>query len=1392
MLYFDKLYRDKGTRRLAHFITPRILDTNTFEFPINSALYWFKVNPIVEYISREYSYLKNTNKVVVESIFNYSDKANNGKYTESTTSINNIISDMYKKEKTFKFLKPNMLNVKVTDKVLFVYNYGALTNRYRYISHPMNRIFRYNNSLLTLTEDISKSTRNKFILLDIPNELPTRLDLNKYSVKVLTNQLDNIPTYKHFTIIELWKLLTPELRVNSMFNNIHQEDYNSTNLMFVIDNKCVILNLGILLGIVSEYNLPSDLEKHKASTVRKLLYILIYKLINENVVNNSDLEQLDSKTINIADNINEDKDDTIDVDIIMEQQVVESAIIKSSSEDDIDPDNTEIVEEDTSSVIEAKIVLNETNDNTNYTSISDIKADSGNFKTVLSKVESLRTNNVISKKEYETISETINSQDKLVSPYDTKDKLIDVLNIDNDNYVIPRDKMTITPNKVVLNPKQNIDVIGTIDKDYITKQYKKDIIRAVYGIQNHNMIVNGYDIKTSNSILGTMEEHSINIKSLSGGTSTVKIMLPKIENDGTFKLSQNTYRLRKFRGDLPIRKINNTEVALSSYYGKIFISKATYKKDDVGYWLRNQIVKLYETDNKLRDLVLTPPTILDVKIPQLYGHISRYIKSFRYDKLFLTFDYENRYKHFKDIDIKILTTIEKDGNILVGNISNIPVVMDVSSRLFMYEKGKFKELPELLLYLNIDISKMPIEYTNIQIYKTTIPTVILLTYYIGINTLLKVLNIKYSIFESNSRITLLPNQFKLVFKNVTLVIDRDYGYSDLILAGLRSIVDITKSVDLDTFNTRSNFSIIFNKLGLNLLTINEIKLLENMFVDPMTLTVLKTMKEATNFKGLLIRANELLVDDSYVNPNNILEMSIKGYERIAGMLYSELVTSIKEHENKSYFSKSKITMNPYTVINKLNEDSSTVLVDDLNPMAALKQAEDVTYLGHNGRSALSMSRDTRAMHESEIGIISEATKDSSDVGISAYMTAAPMISNTRGILDKFNIEEDGISGVLSTNGLLMPFTINDDIKRANFSSIMASHIVPINNMRVPNVRTGYEAILPVRSDKKFIIVAEDEGVVTKLMDTSIEVNYKNLGIKKYSIKNWTSKEESNSCYTHIMVPNLKIGDKFTRDDTIIYDSSFFEPDIFNNKRVIYKQGNIITVALVEDSQTHEDSAAISKNMSSYLGTTITKVKSIVINKSDNILNIKMPNVSIEPSDILFSITDSFIDDEDLDERTIAILQDIKTSSPKSKIRGTISKIEVRYNCELDTISKSLRKLISHSDKELLEQTGYTGRVTSSYSISGVPLLEDTVEIKVYINTGVSMGIGDKAILSNQLKFTVGEVYNYDITTTDKTPVDILFSSRSIAARIVNSPYLIGTTSMLLDKIADKAIDIYFK
>lgn len=1408
MLPYDKMYMKLGVRRVAHFIKPIIVDTNTFTFPFKSMLYWYVVSDIIVPLTKKYSYFNNIDKVYVKTILEYNDDSTVGSYKNTHILPNTIVTKLTMEEKEFKFIKPSVKDVPMTDKSLFVLNYGALGAVYSYNPNPLMRYFKWHNTYEKVVSQLQQKNyetmRNRFVVYTLPTTLLTRQELDKYAAKIISTNLERLPTYEYFNLIDIWRYLTPELKSDSLLSKIPDNELSNITLMLMCNTKMVLLNLNVLAGIVEEYGLQTKLRKYKAATVRKMLYIMLYSLINNKAIEYNTILQMP---------------DTAENDIIIKPESIGDTSNSLHSEQELDLNDIlskHVIEkdaEDTIPVIETddgEIVNEITEDE--LKSVTDVDVKKYENKQMLleetvdrpkvleEKVSKLASFKIISKNEQDRMLHILESQQTALSPlpHDSR-PLSEILDPKKDDYVIPNELVDITDNIVIADPNLNKDVIGAINKKYMEEQYDKDLIRTVYGLQLHNAIVEDYKITEDRNILGATQTHSVKVKTLNGKASTLSFILPKIETDGTFMLSNNRYRLRWQRSDLPIRKIDNTTVYLSSYYGKVSVSKANIKKDDVGYWIRNKLIKMYDTDDRLKDLVLIPMDNVDVKLPLSYSYFARYVKSFRFKNISYCFDYDKR-ASILDIDKNIISSAEKKQYVVVGKHAGHPVVIDTKNVFYVYRNNQYVEIPSLLEELELDLEEAPIEHTVIKLYNKAIPCVVFLGYYLGLYNLMNTLKVSYHFETTTRKITTPPNEYAIKFKDGTLYIKRDYGDADLILGGLIAIKNILKETEITVLLNKSKYKVLFSKLELSLLYTNEFDLINNMFVDPITETMLMRLKEPTTFKGLLIRANEILVDDSYMHPNDVLGMCYKGYERIAGMVYKELVMASREHENRSYFSKSKITLNPYKMLSKINEDSTTVLIDDLNPIAYLKQSEDTTYLGYDGRSKESMARDTRSSHISERGIVSEAGKDSGDVGITAYLSAVPKIKSIRGDVGTFdfNIPEDGWGSVLSTSALIAPFATNDDVKRLGFSSIQNSHVIPMNNMSAPYVRTGYDAIIPIRVGGKFVIIAEESGVVTSVTKNSITVTYppsKNSRVKvrtaTYELSSWTSKEESGTCYTHNMKANLAVGDTFIKDDTIAYDTSFFEPDFFNPKRVIYKQGEVINVALMEDLQTFEDSGAVSKEMSEYLATSVTKIKSIVVGNTDNIVDAVSVGDKIEPSSSLFSIVDSIAGDfGKLDERTRQILQDLKMSSPKAKMRGIITKIVIYYNCEFDTLSDSLKELVKTSDALLIKQTGFSGRVNSSYSINGRPLLQNEVEIKTYIKVNDIMGIGDKAIFGNQLKFTVGEVFEQEVIGTEGTKVDAFFSTVSIKARIVNSPDLIGTTTTLLEAIKKKAREIY--
>ena len=172
---------------------------------------------------------------------------------------------------------------------------------------------------------------------------------------------------------------------------------------------------------------------------------------------------------------------------------------------------------------------------------------------------------------------------------------------------------------------------------------------------------------------------------------------------------------------------------------------------------------------------------------------------------------------------------------------------------------------------------------------------------------------------------------------------------------------------------------------------------------------------------------------------------------------------------------------------------------------------------------------------------------------------------------------------------------------------------------------------------------------------------------------------------------------------------------------------------------------------------------------------------------------SYFDSEGMDT-----LKALGQLNPKAKTKGVVEKIEVLYNGDTTDMSKSLKTVVNRADKEradrvkLLEsEESLTGRVNEPINVEGRRLVMDQAVIKVYITKSLLAGVGDKAVLGNQLKTIIGRVMTGTNETESGEPIDVIFGRQSIANRIVLSPDIMGTTNRVLEVLSQKVADTYF-
>ena len=368
----------------------------------------------------------------------------------------------------------------------------------------------------------------------------------------------------------------------------------------------------------------------------------------------------------------------------------------------------------------------------------------------------------------------------------------------------------------------------------------------------------------------------------------------------------------------------------------------------------------------------------------------------------------------------------------------------------------------------------------------------------------------------------------------------------------------------------------------------------------------------------------------------------------------------------------------------------------------------------------------------------------------------------------------------------------------NFIGIQQRHVVPCAGYTQAAVRTGYEQVIGHRTGDLFCTTARQDGKVISISDEGIIVEYAD-GTRKGIELGRRYGAAGGLTIPHSVVTGLQVGEKFKAGDVLAFNDGFFEKDLLNPSNVVMKAGVLTNVVLMEAPVTLEDSSAISKETAELLRTKMTKIKTVVVDFKQHIHRMVKPGADLTEGDILCIIEDAITSDNKLfDEESLETLKVMGSQAPTSCFTGKLERMEIFYHGDKEDMSASLRQLADYSDRQLgkrLTSSGkkrFSGSVDEGFRADGNPLLLDTACIKFYITADVPAGVGDKGVFANQMKTVFGEVLPMDVKTETGMKIGAIFGQKSIDDRIVNSPELIGTTTVLLELIGKKAADIYFK
>lgn len=243
---------------------------------------------------------------------------------------------------------------------------------------------------------------------------------------------------------------------------------------------------------------------------------------------------------------------------------------------------------------------------------------------------------------------------------------------------------------------------------------------------------------------------------------------------------------------------------------------------------------------------------------------------------------------------------------------------------------------------------------------------------------------------------------------------------------------------------------------------------------------------------------------------------------------------------------------------------------------------------------------------------------------------------------------------------------------------------------------------------------------------------------------------------------------------------------------------MVKTAILESSDTLEDSSAISEDVAKLMTTQITTVRNVTVKFDQTVHNVVGTDTVLDADSILCTIEDAITAEGGLfDAETRDTLRLLQANTPRAKQAGKVEKVEVFYNGDIEDLSESLQQLASISDRNRkrlardLNQPYTSGRVLEGLRIEGKQLQPNHAVIRFYITTEIPAGVGGKGVFGNQMKTVFGRVLSGRNETERGEPLGAFFGQISIEKRIVGSPFIIGTTNSLMMAISKVVAKAYF-
>ena len=588
---------------------------------------------------------------------------------------------------------------------------------------------------------------------------------------------------------------------------------------------------------------------------------------------------------------------------------------------------------------------------------------------------------------------------------------------------------------------------------------------------------------------------------------------------------------------------------------------------------------------------------------------------------------------------------------------------------------------------------------------------------------------------------------------------------------------------------------------------------KSVFIDNVTVDVLKMIGLPDTFQEVVLYANTLLYDATYKSKVNLSNSRIRGMsETVTACAQKALFEAYSNYsvKKKRGNKNAKFSVDPDAAIKMLMGLPNVKVYDTCNPISDIQTSLSVSKKGLSGTNVdQAFTLDNRLNDSSAIGVIALSTQYGQTTGITKNLTVEPAIEGSRGIIKPTDPKALNFYNFMTAVEASVPGVRHDDSPRIqmlynqNMAMYASVHSEP------PLVCNGFEKAIPYRSEQ-FSHLADEDGTVVLVNKRTFTVQYKSGAKETFPIQ-CVEKHSGKSYYTNnTMDLNFKLNQKFKKGDILAYNNRFYKKSMMGG--IQFTMGPIAKVMLHSFDGVHEDAVLIADDFAEKMMSTSVKKQDVRLKNYDRVLSFAKPYGRYTAgTDMLTFVRgneDAFLN-KFLQDRDASAFDDINTVNKHFHYAGEVISVRVYYCCEKEELSPSILGFVNNIEK-LVGGTGHSNfnkyasagskafysemprQVAVDDKINGTKFSKGDVLVEYHIEHPDFIKEGDKVSLYTALKGMPSKIMpraQMPVGVITGESPDIIISPYSPQGRKVFSYYIIGYTNKALLGLKVKAREI---